>query len=93
MPRYAVLLFAGQQDPIHRVHITCKLAEVPDMLAGVVMDYLVGVPYPGTMRAHVVTGRRYTEYMVLLENDTMHVYRHVARYARAELCNGVGTRG
>ena len=30
-------------------------------------------------------GRRCTEYMILLENDTMHVYRHVARIARAEV--------
>ena len=93
MPRYTVLLFAGKPDPIHRARIECRRAEVPDMLAGVVMDYLDRVPYPGTMRAHVVTGRRYTEYMILLENDTMHVYRHVARYTRAEHCNGVGTRG
>ena len=93
MPRYTVLLFAGQPDPVHRVHITCKLAEVPDMLAGVVMDYLNDVPYPGTMRARVVAGRRCTGYMILLENDTMHVYRHVARYTRAERRNGVGARG
>ena len=86
MPRYAVLLFATDQPvPIHRAQIECGRTEVADMLAGVVMDYLDGVPYPGTMRTRVVAGRRCTEYMILLENDTMRVYRHVARYTRAEV--------
>ena len=84
MPRYKVSLFAGQPDPIHRAQIECRRAEVPDTLAGVVMDYLNGAPYPGTMRAHVVAGRRYTEYMIPLENNVMHVYQHVAQITHIE---------
>ncbi len=84
MPRYTVLLFAGRPDPVHRARIECRRAEVPDTLAGVVMDYLNGVPYQGTMRAHVMSGRRCAEYMIPLENNVMHVYRHVAQVTRLE---------
>ena len=84
MPRYTVLLFADRPDPIHRARIECRRAEVPDTLACVVMDYLDGAPYPGAMRARVMSGRRYTEYMIPLENNVMHVYRHVAQVTRLE---------
>ena len=84
MPKYTVLLFAGKPDPIHRAQIECRRADVPDTLACVVMDYLNGASYPGTMRAHVISGRRRAEYMIPLENNVMHVYRHVAQVTRLE---------
>ena len=46
------------------------------------MDYLKGAPYPGVIKARVTDGRRYTEYILLLENNTVDVYRHVENATR-----------
>ena len=60
-------------------------ARVPGMLACVVMDYLKNSPYPGTMKASVVAGRRRTEYLLLLENDYLDAYCHVFRSKGVEV--------
>ena len=36
------------------------------------------------MQARVVAGKKYTEYMLLLKNDAVDVYRHVLRASRVE---------
>ena len=52
------------------------------MLASIVTDYLKDAPYPGAIKARVTDGRKYTEYLLLLENDTVDVYCHVEKAAR-----------
>ena len=85
MTSYKILLHTDKGVRIHDKGIECKPAEIPEMLACVVMDYLKGSPYPGAMKAHVISGRRYTEYILLLENDALNVYRHVEKATRVEV--------
>ena len=65
--------------------VECKPTEIPEMLACVVMGYLKNSPYRGSMRARSIAGRHYTEYVLMLENDTLDVYRHVGRAARVDV--------
>ena len=85
MPRYIVRLYSDNKVLIHDMWIECNRQDVPGRLACIVMDYLKGAPYPGTMRAHVIAGRRYTEYVLLLKNNTLDVCRHVLQADRAEI--------
>ena len=51
----------------------------------IVLDYLKDAPYPGVIKARVADGDRYMEYMLLLENDTLHVYLHALQADRSEV--------
>ena len=77
MTHYDVRLHTDKGVEISNRGIECTPANIPDMLAGIVLDYLKGAPYPGAIKARVTDGRRYTEYILLLENNTVDVYRHV----------------
>ena len=82
MTHYDVHLHTDKGVEIHNKGIECTPANIPDMLACVVLDYLKSAPYPGVIKAHVTDGRHYTEYMLLLENNTVDVYRHVEKATR-----------
>ena len=84
MTHYDVRLYTDKGVRIHDTRIECKPTEIPEMLACVMMDYLGNASYPDTMQARVVAGKKYTEYMLLLKNDTVDVYRHVLRAGRVE---------
>ena len=84
MTHYDVRLYTDKGSRIHDTRIECKPTEIPEMLACVMMDYLGNASYPDTMQARVVAGKKYTEYMLLLKNDAVDVYRHVLRASRVE---------
>ena len=85
MTRYIVRLYSDNEVQIHGRRIKCNQRDVPDRLAGIVLDYLKDAPYPGVIKAHVIDGRRYTEYILLLKNNTLDVCRHVLEAGRAEV--------
>ena len=85
MTRYIVRLYSDNEVQIHGRRIKCNQRDVPDRLAGIVLDYLEDAPYPGVIKAHVIDGRRYTEYILLLKNNTLDVCRHVLQADRAEV--------
>ena len=85
MTRYIVRLYSDKKVQIHGRRIECNRRDVPDRLVCIVRDYLKDAPYPGVIKAHVVAGRRYTEYILLLENNTLDVCRHVLEAGRAEV--------
>ena len=82
MTHYDVRLYTDKGVEISNKGIECTPANIPDILVCIVMDYLKGAPYPGIIKARVTDGRRYTEYILLLENNTVDVYRHVENATR-----------
>ena len=85
MTRYIVRLYSDKKVQIHGRRIECNRRDVPGRLVCIVRDYLKDAPYPGVIKAHVIAGRRYTEYILLLENNTLDVCRHVLEADRAEV--------
>ena len=85
MTRYEVRLYTNNGVKISNKKIECNEKEIPDRLAGIVLDYLKDAPYPGVIKAHVITGRTYTEYILLLKNDALDVCLHVLQADRAEV--------
>ena len=84
MTHYDVRLYTDKGARIHDTRIECKPAEIPEMLACAVMDYLRDSPYPGAIHAQIMTDRRCAEYVLLLKDDSLDVYRHVLRASRVE---------
>ena len=82
MTHYNVRLHTDKGVEISNKGIECTPANIPDILVCIVVDYLKGAPYPGVIKARVTDGRRYTEYILLLENNTVDVYRHVENATR-----------
>ena len=82
MTHYDVHLHTDRGVEISNKGIECTPANIPDILVCIVMDYLKGAPYLGVIKARVTDGRRYTEYILLLENNTVDVYRHVENATR-----------
>ena len=85
MTRYEVRLYTNNGVKISNKKIECNEKEIPDRLAAIVLDYLRDAPYPGVIKAHVITGRIYTEYILLLKNDILDVCLHVLQADRAEV--------
>ena len=85
MTRYIVRLYSDKKVQIHDRRIECNRRDVPGRLVCIVRDYLKDAPYPGVIKAHVIAGRRYTEYILLLENNTLDVCRHVLEAGRTEV--------
>ena len=85
MIRYDVRLYTNNGVKISNKKIECSEKEIPDRLAGIVRDYLRDASYPGTIKAHVITGKIYTEYILLLKNDILDVCLHVLQADRAEV--------
>ena len=88
MTHYDARFYTNKGVEIFNKKIECTPENIPDMLACIVMDYLKDAPYPGTIKARVTDGRRNMEYMLLLDNDAVDVYRHVEKIARG---GSVGT--
>ena len=82
MVYYDIRLYTDKGVCIHDRGAECKPAEIPEILACIVLDYLEGSPYPCTMQAQVLAGRRCTEYVLLLKGDSLDVYRRVEAAAR-----------
>ena len=82
MTHYDVHLHTDKGVEIYNKGIECTPANIPDMLACTVMDCLKDTPYQGTIKARVADGKRYTEYMLLMENNAVDVYRHVEKATR-----------
>ena len=85
MTCYEVRLYTNNGVKISNKKIECNEKEIPDRLAGIVLNYLRDAPYPGAIKAHVITGRTYTEYILLLKNDALDVCLHVLQADRAEV--------
>ena len=85
MAHYNARLYTNKGVEIFDKKIECTPENIPDVLASIVLDYLRDTPYPGVIKARVTDGDRYTEYMLLLENDTLHVYLHALQADRAEV--------
>ena len=88
MAHYNARFYTNKGVEIFNKKIECTPENILDMLASIVMDYLKSAPYPGTIKARVTDGRRNMEYMLLLDNDAVDVYRHVEKIARG---GSVGT--
>ena len=88
MTHYDVRFHTNNGVEIFNKKIECTPANISDMLVCIVTDYLNDAPYPGAIKARVTDGRKYTEYLLLLENDTVDVYCHVEKAARE---GGAGT--
>ena len=82
MTHYDARFYTDKGIEISNKKIECAPANIPDMLTGIVLDYLKDAPYQGAIKARVTDGRRYTEYILLLENNTVDVYRHVEKATR-----------
>ena len=82
MTHYDVRLHTDKGVEISNKGIECTPANIPDILVCIVMDYLKDASYPGAIKARVTDGKRYTEYMLLMENNTVDVYRHVEKATR-----------
>ena len=85
MIRYEVRLYTNNGVKISNKKIECNEKEIPDRLACIVLDYLKDAPYPGAIKAHVITGKIYTEYVLLLKNDILDVCLHVLQADRVEV--------
>ena len=85
MTRYIVRLYSDKKVRIHGRRIECRRRDVPGRLACIATDYLKDAPYPGVIKAHVIAGRRYTEYILLLKNNTLDVCRQVLEAHMAEV--------
>ena len=82
MAHYNTRFYTNKGVEIFDKKIECTPANIPEVLTCIVMDYLKSTPYPGTIKARVTDGKNYIEYMLLLENDTVDVYRHVEKITR-----------
>ena len=85
MTRYIVRLYSDNDVQIYGERIECNVRDVPGRLICIMRDYLKGVPYPGVIKAHVIDGRKYTEYILLLKNDILDVCLHVLEADRVEV--------
>ena len=85
MTRYEVRLYTNNGVKISNKKIECNEKEIPDRLACIVLDYLKDAPYPGAIKAHVITGKIYTEYVLLIKNDILDVCLHVLQADRVEV--------
>ena len=85
MTRYEVRLYTNNGVKISNKKIECNEKEIPDRLACIVLDYLKDAPYPGAIKAHVITGKIYTEYVLLIKNDILDVCLHMLQADRAEV--------
>ena len=85
MAHYDVRLYTNKGVEIYNKGIECTLANIPDILVCIVMDYLKSAPYPGVIKARGTDGSHYTEYMLLLENNTLHAYLHALQADRVEV--------
>ena len=85
MTRYIVRLYSDNDVQIHGERIECNVRDVPGRLICIMRDYLKDAPYPGTIKAHVIDGRKYTEYILLLKNDILDVCLHVLEANRVEV--------
>ena len=85
MTRYIVRLYSDNDVQIRGERIECNVRDVPGRLICIMRDYLKDAPYPGTIKAHVIDGRKYTEYILLLKNDILDVCLHVLEADRAEV--------
>ena len=85
MTRYIVRLYSDNDVQIHGERIECNVRDVPGRLICIMRDYLKDAPYPGTIKAHVIDGRKYTEYILLLKNDILDVCLHVLEADRVEV--------
>ena len=85
MIRYDIRLHTEKGVQIYDKVAECKPAEIPEMLACATMDYLKDSPYPGAIHAQVMTDRRCTEYVLLLRDGSLDVYRHVERATLVEV--------
>ena len=85
MTRYEVRLYTNNGVKISNKKIECNEKEIPDRLVGIVRDYLRDTHYPGAIKAHVIDGRKYTEYVLLLKNDILDVCLHMLQADRAEV--------
>ena len=88
MAHYNARLYTNRGVEIFDKKIECAPANIPDMLVCIVTDYLKDAHYPGAIKARVTDGRKYTEYLLLLENGIVDVYSHVEKAARE---GGAGT--
>ena len=88
MAHYDARLYTNKGVEISNKKIECTPANIPDVLTCIVMDYLKSAAYPGVIKARVTNGRKYTEYLLPLENGIVDVYRHVEKAARE---GGAGT--
>ena len=85
MTRYDIRLHTEKGVQIYDKGAECKPAEIPEMLACAAMDYLKDAPYLGAIHAQVMTDRRCTEYVLLLKDNGLDVYRHVERATRVDV--------
>ena len=85
MTRYDIRLHTDKGVQIYGKGAECNPAEIPEMLACAAMDCLKDSPYPGAIHAQVMTDRRCTEYVLLLKDNSLDVYRHVERATRVEV--------
>ena len=83
--RYIVRLYSDKKVKIYGRRIECMRRDVPGRLICIATDYLKDVPYPGVIKAHVIAGRRYTEYILLLKNNTLDVCRQALEAHMAEV--------
>ena len=66
MAHYDTRLYTNKGVEISNKKIECIPANIPDVLACIVTDYLKSAAYPGAIKARVTNGRKYTEYLLLL---------------------------
>ena len=82
MAYYNARFYTNKGVEIFDKKIECTPANIPEVLACIVTDYLKDAHYPGAIKARVTDGRKYTEYLLLLENGIVDVYRHVEKTTR-----------
>ena len=82
MAYYNARFYTNKGVEIFDKKIECTPANIPEVLACIVTDYLKSASYPGTIKAHVIDGRCNMGYMLSLDNDAVDVYRHVEKIAR-----------
>ena len=89
MTEYDIRLCMEKGDCIHETKVRDKTtkyepAEISGMLAGVVMGYLKGIPYPGPMKARVTACGHRTEFILLPKNDFLEVYYRAGKFTLRE---------
>ena len=85
MAYYDARLYTNKGVEIFDKKIECTPANIPDMLASIVMDYLKDAPYPGVIKAGITDNRHHMEYTLRLENDALDVHLHVLRAAMSDM--------
>ena len=85
MTHYDIRLHTDKGVEISNKGIECTPANIPDILVCIAIDYLKSAPYSGAIKARVADGDRYTEYMLMIENNAVDVYCRVFRGDRAEI--------